>query len=149
MTHSDSDKKATLVSWKWPLDLTTYDRSPALSEAERASLESLIKCFDAHHPFWPEHAREYLDRFLRPINDVLDYLAIHNVHRRRLITNTLLREMHDRRQSFWGWTREEWVEFLRADTGLLRGKYYRPCLLRPPLMACGYLHGVHGGVGCG
>jgi integrase len=139
MTHPDSDKKSSLVRWKWPVDPTVYDRSPALTDAERASLGSLIKCFDAHHPFWPEHARENLDRLLRPINDVLDYLAIHNVHRRRLITNTLLREMHDRRQSFWGWTREEWIEFLRADTGSLRGKYYRPCLLRPPLMACGYL----------
>src|SRR5262245_41290412 len=139
MTHSDSEKKASLVSWKWPLDLTTYDHSPALSNAERSSLRSLIKCFDAHYPFWPEHARENLDRLLRPINDVLDYLAIHNIHRRRLITNTLLREMHDRRQSFWGWTREVWIEFLRADTGLLRGKFYRPYQLRPPLMACGYL----------
>jgi integrase len=139
MTNSASAKKAPLVSWQWPVDLTAYDRSPALSDAERASLESLIKRFDARCSFWPEHAREDLDRLLRPISDVLDHLEVHNALRRRLITNTLLREMRYRRQSFWGWTREEWIEFLRTDTGLLRGNYYRPVYLRQPLMACGYL----------
>jgi len=50
-----------------------------------------------------------------------------------------LRELRDRRQSFWKWTWKEWIEFLCADTGLLRGKYYLPYLFRPPLMARGYL----------
>jgi hypothetical protein len=64
MTNSASAKKAPLVSWQWPVDLTAYDRSPALSDAERASLESLIKRFDVRCSFWPEHAREDLDRLL-------------------------------------------------------------------------------------
>src|SRR5581483_2613462 len=74
-----------------------------------------------------------------PINDVLNHLVVHNALRRRLVINTLLREMHYRRQSFWGWTREEWIEFLRTDTEPVRDNHYRPSLLRQPLMACGYL----------
>src|SRR5262249_35848565 len=137
MTNSASAKKTPLVSWQWPVDLTIYDRSPALSDTERTSLESLIKRFDARCSYWPEHAREALDRFLCPINDVLNHLALHKAHRRRLVSNTLLREMHYRQQSFWGWTREEWIEFLRTDTGSLR-ENYRPRDLRQHLFACAY-----------
>jgi integrase len=139
MTNSASVKNADLASWQWPLDLTVYDRRPALSDAEHSALENLIKRFDVRCSFWPDQAREILEPFLRPINDVLDHLAVHNTLRRRLVINTLLREMLYRRQSFWGWTQEDLVEFLRTDTGMRRGNSYRPILLRQPLMACGYL----------
>jgi hypothetical protein len=52
---------------------------------------------------------ETLDRLVRPLNDALDYTGIRTLHRRYVLLY-FLREMAERRRSFWGWTTDEWIE---------------------------------------
>ncbi len=139
MRDSTLSKKLPIVNWSWPIDLTIYDRSPDLSKTEREYLERLLTQFDMKSSFWPEQSRAALDRLLLPINDVLDYLQVRKPLTRRRISNTLLREMHYRNKTFWGWTQEEWDEFLYSDKSSGRRHYYRAKGYRQHLMACGYL----------
>ena len=45
-----------------------------------------------------------LERLVRPLNDVLDYTGI-GTNKRKYVLLFFLREMAERKQSFWGWTK--------------------------------------------
>ena len=46
-----------------------------------------------------------LDRLIRPLNDTLDYTGI-GTNRRKYVLLFFLREIAERKRSFWGWTTE-------------------------------------------
>ncbi len=50
-----------------------------------------------------------LNRLVQPLNDTLDYTGIKTNHRKYVLL-FFLREMAERKRSFWGWTTEEWIE---------------------------------------
>jgi integrase len=54
-----------------------------------------------------------LDRLIRPLNDVFDYTGI-KTEKRRYVLLFFLREMAERKRSFWGWTTEEWIDSIDA-----------------------------------
>lgn len=124
-------KKADDGPWTWPIGLDRYDRSSALTVIEEDMLTHYAEayCFyryGRHMDFGPE-----LDRLVRPLNDVLDYTGIRTLHRRYTL-QFLLREMAERRRSFWGWTTDEWIESLH------RRKLERQDLLAIAYLLCGF-----------
>jgi hypothetical protein len=50
-----------------------------------------------------------LERLVRPLNDALDYTGI-GTNKRKYVLLFILREMAERKQSFWGWTTVEWID---------------------------------------
>jgi integrase len=120
-------KKADDGPWTWPIDLDRYDRSSALTAIEEDMLLHYAEAYrfyryGRHMDFGTE-----LDRLVRPLNDALDYTGIRTLHR-RYILQFLLREMAERRRSFWGWTTDEWIESI-----------HRRKLERQDLLAIAYL----------
>jgi len=47
-----------------------------------------------------------LERLVKPLNDTLDYTGIRTYFRKYVLL-FFLREMAERRRSFWGWTTDE------------------------------------------
>jgi len=50
-----------------------------------------------------------LNRLVQPLNDTLDYKGIKTNHRKYVLL-FFLREMAERKRSFWGWPTEEWID---------------------------------------
>ena len=66
--------KARLAQrWRWPIDLSRYDRSPGLQAAEAKQLHELVERFDRGATTWPHGGRENLARLLQPLNDTLQF----------------------------------------------------------------------------
>jgi integrase len=57
---------------------------------------------------------ETLDRLVRPLNDALDYTGIRTLFRKYVLL-FFLREMAERKRSFWGWTTDEWIETIERQ----------------------------------
>ena len=55
-----------------------------------------------------------LDRLVRPLDDTLDYTGI-ITYRRKYVLLFFLREMAERKRSFWGWSTEEWIDSIDAQ----------------------------------
>ncbi len=50
-----------------------------------------------------------LDRIIRPLNDALDYAGC-KTGKRRFVLLFFLREIAERKRTFWAWTTEEWID---------------------------------------
>lgn len=123
---------------RWPLSGEQYDRATSLSSAEREMLSCLIQSFDTGNIHWLPQARSILARLLHPLEAVLDSTAAAERARAGTII-LLLREMNCRGTSFWGWSRDAWVELISYNAWSFRQGRRRPCELRPQLMAVAYL----------
>lgn len=124
-------KKADDGPWIWPIDLDRYDRASALTAVEHDMLMRYEEAYrfyryGRHMDFGPK-----LDRLVRPLNDALDYTGI-PTSQRRYTLQFLLREMAERRRSFWGWTSDEWIESIH------RRKLERQHLLGIAYLLCGF-----------
>jgi hypothetical protein len=124
--------------WRWPLDIAMYDRRPHLLSREREELTLLVHRFQARRTCWPKRTYKELHRLLHPLNDVLNLIGCH-ISSRRGALRLLLAEMHRRQRSFWGWTKEEWLETLCPDAAAFEVRYHRGAHCRPGMMAVAYL----------
>jgi hypothetical protein len=102
-------KKADDGPWVWPIDLDRYKRSSALIPVEEDMLTRYAEAYHFYRYGRTMDFGETLDRLVRPLNDALDYTGIRTLHRRYVLLY-FLREMAERRRSFWGWTTDEWIE---------------------------------------
>ncbi len=107
--------------WQWPIDITQYDRNPALSTAEYAELNTLVSRFDAGGHGWHRQAYTVLHRLLQPLYDTLDVTGAHKVvgHRASARTGAIhlvIRAMHRLHLSFWAFTPEHWIDILGTDS---------------------------------
>jgi len=124
-------KKADDGLWIWPVDLSRYDRNGSLTAIEEAWLFRSAEAYRFHPygrsmDFGPE-----LDRLVCPMNDALDYTGIITLHRRYTL-EFLLREMAERRRSFWAWSADEWIDSIR------RQKLVRQHILAIAYLLCGF-----------
>src|SRR5947209_11622386 len=88
--------------WHWPVDVTQYDRSPQLTEAERAELKRVMPC----KPFQLcPSTKALLHRLLQPLQDVftVTHLSPDICHETMRV---MLVEMHRRGKTFWSWSQE-------------------------------------------
>src|SRR5258706_732965 len=86
--------------WRWPVPVTTYDRSPLLYLAEQEALAKLIKHMDSQHNHWPRSANITLQRLVVPLEAVLDLTDLQGKPRNAVML-LLLRHTHHLQQSFW------------------------------------------------
>ena len=106
-------KKADDGRWKWPININRYDRSPALTSAERKTLANYAEAYR-----FDRHGRTMdfgtiLNRLIRPLNDTFDYTGI-KTNQRRYTLFYFLRETERRGRPFWAWSTEEWIETIGA-----------------------------------
>ena len=95
----------------WPIDVTQYDRSPELSENERAELEWLM----SQKPFQLRpNRKQILHRLLVPLEDVFAVTHLHP-HMCRETLRVMAMEMHYRDKTFWAWQDEEWTQIIGSS----------------------------------
>ncbi len=68
---------ASFTPWRWPLDLDTYDRAPALTPSEHAALVRRSR-FPLRFGHWTPLFHQELGRLTAPIVDAFDSLQIDN-----------------------------------------------------------------------
>lgn len=126
------------AGWTWPVDKWRYDRSATLSFTESAQLEELLHRFSRGATTWPGGARHTHARLLRPVHDTLDFTGACGWTRAGVVT-LLMREMHNRRSSFWAWDQDDRVEILAPDSPTFMRKHGRNDAHRHQLVALAYL----------
>jgi integrase len=111
---------APAAAWSWPIDLTRYDRSPALSDAEQRALAFLYNPAPGQPPVysWPTWVRRDLERLIRPLHDVASFAS---PSREPWGYTTILRGMASRDTSFWAWPEQTWLEVLAMRPRCQRG----------------------------
>lgn len=139
-------QEAAAGSWRWPLlDLACYDRRASLWEQERLALAELSEYVEQER--WREAhtliraatlAPTGLTRCVVPLCDVLDLVGAAK-SKRHLTLRLLLLEVHRRQLPFWAWQPPDWLEILRADTGILSRMRHAVRDCWPYLAAVSYL----------
>jgi integrase len=114
MTAPSSSGLSLSRVWTWPLELSRYDRSPLLSEAEALALAERVQRSDAGLACSAVHMPPVLGRLTQPLYDVLDLTGAFPQVRREVV-HLLLREMHFRHQALWGWQSEDWVDLFNIE----------------------------------
>ena len=127
-------------AWRWPVDLSRYDRSPALQPAEADQIRELLQRFARGATTWPSGAHESLARLLRPLNDTLNVIRARGWTRRGVIT-LLLRQMDQRATTFWAWDHREWCSILGSDSRTFMQHHKYDDGHRANLLALAYLLG--------
>jgi hypothetical protein len=107
-------KKADDGPWVWPIDLNRYDRSSSLTAIEEDMLARYAEAYRFYRYGRTMDFGQTLDRLVKPLNDTLDYTGIRTYFRKYVLL-FFLREMAERRRSFWGWTTDEWIETIERQ----------------------------------
>jgi hypothetical protein len=106
-------KKVNDGPWTWPIDLERYDRSPHVTRVETNMLTRYAEAYRFYRYGRTMDFGAALDRLVRPLNDTLDYTGI-GTNKRKYVLLFFLREMAERKRSFWGWTTEEWIDSINS-----------------------------------
>jgi hypothetical protein len=123
--------------WRWPVDLTLYDRSPLLTSPEGAELKALAESRTLPKiPRFYNHAG--LQRLFRPLRDVLDVTQADTQSRHGVLA-VVTEEMLNRGNSYWSWGEDEWQEILGVGGQAFRKRYHTHNSARYHLMAVAYL----------
>jgi hypothetical protein len=108
--------------WSWPIDLTSYDCSPGLTEAERQeiALVAVRSGGPGNSGMRPKRSYQVLHRLLTPLVDIgrliqENYTDWTNQNRRASTIRAFVLEMNRRQTSFWAWDEREWIEFIAAS----------------------------------
>ncbi len=101
------------TSWRWPVDLARYDRSPALTRVEHDALATVSARLAQGTANYAPQCLVALHRLVQPIDDVSTLLAAPACVR-PLLRHRLLRAMHERGRSFWAWSADEWLTTIDA-----------------------------------
>ncbi|HEX6477232.1 MAG TPA: hypothetical protein VF043_00195 [Ktedonobacteraceae bacterium] len=107
--------------WSWPVDLARYERSPDLSEAERAELRRATRQQPFHlHP----STTVLLRRLLQPLQDVFMVTHLsHNIWHE--IVRVMVVEMSRRGKTFWAWSEAEWIDIIGPSYPAFARRYGR------------------------
>jgi integrase len=106
---TDSGTEMEVKSWSWPIDLSRYDRRSALTRSETAFLAKYANAYALNqHAQTPAYDGR-IDRLVKPIEDVFEYIRLRTACRPWAITY-ILRETASRGRSIWGWSRDEWID---------------------------------------
>jgi len=125
--------------WKSPIDVEQYDRRPELSEPEKEALACFVMHFTGRMRSWPAETKPTLHRFVRPLQDVLDFLHIAAKYRATPLA-VILQEMHERGIAYWAWSEEQWQDILQPNFKAFHQRYpnFTDQTVRLELLAIGY-----------
>jgi hypothetical protein len=101
--------------WRWPIDLSAYDRRPRLLRREAAALTA-------------------------PIVDACDHFDIRTRRLRCTIQHVLTLEMHRRRSTYWAWSEDTWHAIVGTSRVQFETMADHPAWQLP----LGYKDGVYG-----
>lgn len=126
-------------TWKWPIDITCYDCGPELYEYEKVGLQMLKQYNILKNMTKQSSVRTVLERFIKPINDVLNVTGA-KPRARTITIRLLLLEIERRGRSFWGWSNIQWVKTIckESDLFIMRHNHASPDA-RQQVMAVAYL----------
>jgi len=129
------------------LDVSGFDRTPELSLAERAALQSLGWNLRRHyrsnlaHPAWPLVHRllQPLDAARASVRDIPD--TVDNQRYQRDAVSLILRRSADLGISFWGWTELQWSDLIGSDELAFFGSWpaWLRRAVRPYVLTYAYL----------
>lgn len=123
MNKSAHHQTASSKRWQWPINLGKYDRNVSLSANEIAALASFVsknpELGSRSGKSMPHQIRIDLRRITLPIEDALNVIRTLNeesdnpsIYSQRVRGNILsmyLWVTHKLQRTFWGWSREEWL----------------------------------------
>jgi hypothetical protein len=127
-------------TWRWPLDLEAFDRTPHLRPAEAAALRELLQRFADHRTCWPAHLAGSLTRLTAPISAVLDLTGAQG-GTRSTVMSFVLRAMQQQHSSLFAWTPAEWHALLGPQRDHFQQRYWLSKECRFHLLALAYLLG--------
>lgn len=126
--------------WRWPLEVTQYDRSADLSPAELREV-AYLAARRGRHGHWPNRCRQALARLRQPVVDALAVTGA-DLTARSGVLKVLLRAMVERRTTYWAWSGTVWRETLGVDSRALEERYQAPHSSRHHLIGVTYLLGL-------
>lgn len=119
-------------AWRWPIDLTGYDRSLTFTQQELQDLDEVV-----HRPRFPLTLPLTLTQVLQSVTTVLEMSA--SARMRCHAKRVLLIEMHQRQRPIWAWTSEEWTEILGGTWHIFVARYPKMPMCRQQVLTVGYL----------
>lgn len=127
------------AAWRWPLDLSRYDRAPGLTDSERKALEMVASDLDSGKRGYLHRALPRLRRLLEPIYAAFEVVGP-GEHARRLARKAPLRDMECRQKTYWAWNKKEWSRIIAGETVGTDGfSEHEKTEARKPLRAVAYL----------
>jgi len=100
------------ISWRWPVDLAQYDRTPDLSTDERVALAPfLVAKRQRMQTVLMAEAAGGLERLIRPLRDVYAGIDGSECLKHNGIY-LLLRMCAREHQAYWGWSLATWLQVL-------------------------------------
>ncbi len=104
-----------LDGWRWPIDLTRYDRTPEFIEGEQDALASFAKTHQDRAVVVARAEQQgQLARLIRPFRDAL--AAMEGEERLKINTLHLYLRMCARDgRPFWAWENETWLKVLSTS----------------------------------
>jgi hypothetical protein len=128
-----AQRRAETEAWRWPVDLTRYQRPAFFSEPELRELDRIMQ-----RRVLPRVLPFPLDHLLLPVQEALE--ASHANPRMRLdARRVLLLEMHKLRRPFWNWTAGEWCEILCETAVAFAQRYPGAPTCRHQMLTVAYL----------
>ncbi len=129
------------LEWTWPITLELYDQNPALTDEERETLAAFVDLAQQGRPKrWSAQAKTKLGRLWKPLQDILEALegkkAVPHT-----VSHVLIKEMHQRQVSFWGWSEQQWGETLERSVAAFVHKHGCDQYGRQDLMVIAYVLG--------
>lgn len=126
MTASGALPHAPEASWRWPLDLAAYDRSPTLTAKEAAALSAVTKHKggQGHEGGaggrWPAGTQAALARLLIPLHDAFVVLSCGKsestiAQRRPTAIRAFVIAMDRIHSPYWAWSDANWSDVLKPD----------------------------------
>lgn len=101
--------------WTWPITLEQYDQNPALTDEERETLAAFVDRDQQGRPKrWSAQTKAKLNRLWQPLQDIFEA----TLGQRAVdwtVSHVLIREMHQRQRSFWGWSEQQWIEIIGSS----------------------------------
>jgi len=117
------------ASFTWPIDVTSYDCSPQLTEVEQQEI-ALVAARSGgpgNSGGQPKHSSQVLHRLLTPLEDICqkiqeNYTNGTNQNRRESTIRAFVLEMNRRQTAFWAWSEREWVEFIAPSLEIFNAR---------------------------
>lgn len=124
--------------WHWPINIGLYDRSTDLTATEFSAIAQILR-LDWTQWRWSRERLSVLDRLVRPVKDALVVTGARSRERANVL-KVLMLESGRYGRTFWGWTRDEWLDLLRDA---FKDRYHLRQDCRQQVIAAMYL------LGCG
>ena len=134
MKAAEKIVEAPKEEWRFPIDISKYNRSPYLTKSEKEEIEKVA--YSGKN--WGKKTYKILDRLLKPINDSLDLFTSHLPSRSPVI-KVILKEINVRQTTFWDWKKEDWAEIIDCSYDVFKKKYRVTSCIQSNLIAVVYL----------